>query len=96
VLDTVRVTVNGGEVVVNPADRGRIDLGRRLRAGKNTIAVRVATTLFNAVRASGDGNYQSPDWQRTGLMGPVVLTPYREVPLPRATRARLPRVFRLP
>jgi hypothetical protein len=82
VLDTARVTVNGTRVVVNQADRSRIDLGRTLKPGRNTIEVRVATTMFNAVRASGDSNYQTPPWQRTGLLGPVVLTPYRDVAVP--------------
>ena len=81
VLDTATVTVNGAEVVVNQSDRGRIDLGRTLRAGENTIVIRVATTLFNAVRKTGDSNYQTADWQRTGLIGPVVLTPYRDTAL---------------
>jgi hypothetical protein len=83
VLDTVTVTVNGTVVVVNQSDRGRIDLGRKLHPGTNSIVVRVATTMFNAVRTSGDSNYQTADWQRTGLMGPVVLTPYRDTDLKR-------------
>src|SRR4051812_45145042 len=78
VLDTATVTVNGTPVAVNQSDRGRIDLGKTLHAGNNTIAVRVATTMFNAVRTTGDSNYQTPPWQRTGLMGPVVLAPYRD------------------
>ena len=96
VLDTATVTVNGHVIALDPSDRGRIDLGSTLRRGRNTIRVRVATTLFNAVRDSGDDNYQRPDWQRTGLMGPVVLTPYRNVALPGTSRARLPEVFRAP
>jgi hypothetical protein len=78
VLDSATVTVNGTKVSVNQADRGRIDLGKTLKPGENTIEVRVATTMFNAVRKSGDGNYQMPAWQNTGLMGPVVLAPYRD------------------
>ncbi|WP_328531333.1 glycosyl hydrolase [Nocardioides sp. NBC_00368] len=81
VLDTASVAVNGTNVVVNQADRGRIDLGATLRPGANTITVRVATTMFNAVRASGDSNYQLPDWQRAGLIGPIRITPYRDVPI---------------
>ncbi len=81
VLDSATVTVNGTEVAVNQADRGRIDLGTNLEPGENTIEVRVATTMFNAVRKSGDGNYQMPAWQNTGLMGPIVLTPYRDTVL---------------
>jgi len=77
-LDSVTVTVNGTEVAVNQTDRSRIDLGKNLKAGENAVVVRVATTMFNAVRASGDSNYQLPLWQNTGLMGPVVLMPYRD------------------
>lgn len=72
-------------MTVNQSDRGRIDLGKRLRPGKNTVTVRVATTMFNAVRQSGDSNYQMPPWQRTGLIGPVVLTPYRDTVVPKAS-----------
>ncbi|MGY1743037.1 MULTISPECIES: glycosyl hydrolase [unclassified Blastococcus] len=77
-VDTVRVAVNGVPVGVDQSDRARIDLGRWLRPGPNVLTVRVATTMFNAVRATGNGNYSTPDWQRTGLMGPVVLSPYRD------------------
>lgn len=83
VLDSATVTVNGEDVKVNQSDRSRIDVGQTLRPGANTLTIRVATTMFNAVRSTGDSNYQSPDWQRTGLMGPVVLTPYRDIDLPR-------------
>lgn len=85
VLDTAQVRVNGSGVTVNQSDRGRIDLGKRLRPGVNTVTVRVATTMFNAVRQSGDSNYQMPPWQRTGLIGPVVLTPYRDTAVPKAS-----------
>jgi hypothetical protein len=84
VLDTAKVTVNGTETV-NQSDRGRIDLGKTLRGATNTIAVRVATTLFNAVRKSGDSNYQTAEWERTGLIGPVVITPYRDTVLQTST-----------
>lgn len=81
VLDSASVTVNGTKVVVNQSDRGRIDLGRTLKPGTNTIVVRVATTMFNAVKMSDDSNYQMPDWQKAGLRGPVVLTAYRDTVL---------------
>jgi hypothetical protein len=87
VLDTARVTVNGVAVDVNQSDRGRIDLGKTLKPGENTITVRVATTMFNAVRRSGDSNYQRGEWQRTGLMGPVVLNPYRDSTVEATTAA---------
>ncbi|MFB4299156.1 glycosyl hydrolase [Actinomadura sp. NTSP31] len=79
--DTVRVEVNGQAVNgIDQSDISRIDLGGRLRPGSNTITVTVATTLYNAVHATGGATYRAPD-QRTGLMGPVVLTPYAEAPL---------------
>lgn len=83
VLDTAQVTLNDLPVTVNQSDRGRIDLGTALQPGENTLVIRVATTMFNAVRATGDSNYQLMDWQSTGLLGPVVLTPYRDVDLPK-------------
>ena len=85
VLDSATVTVNGTAVTVNQSDRNRIDLGHTLHVGTNTLVVRVATTMFNAVRSTGDSNYQTPPWQNTGLMGPVTLTPYRDVVLPAAS-----------
>ncbi|GAA2122943.1 hypothetical protein [Actinomadura napierensis] len=57
-----------------------LDLGRLLRPGSNTITVTVATTLDNAVKATGGATYRAPD-QRTGLLGPVILTPNAESPL---------------
>lgn len=80
-LDSVTVRINGVAVTTNQADRGRIDLGRSLKPGENTIEVRVATTMFNAVRTAGDSNYQAPEWQGAGLLGPVILTPYRDTRL---------------
>ncbi|GAB3973576.1 hypothetical protein GCM10029978_053210 [Actinoallomurus acanthiterrae] len=80
-VDTVRVEVNGRPVNgIDQSDIGRIDLGRRLHAGSNTITVTVSTTLYNAVKAAGGATYRLPN-QRTGLLGPVVLTPYAESPL---------------
>ncbi|MET1036805.1 MAG: glycosyl hydrolase [Aeromicrobium sp.] len=81
VVDTVRVTINGKSVLVNQADKGRIDLGAQLTAGANRLEVRVATTMFNAVKASGDSNYSMPPAQRTGLIGPITVSPYRDVTL---------------
>lgn len=92
VLDTAQVSVNGARIIVNQSDRGRIDLGKRLRPGANVITVRVATTMFNAVRQSGDSNYQMPAWQRTGLIGPIALTPYRDSALPKAATRTVLRI----
>lgn len=104
VLDSASVTVNGVSVTVNQAARDRIDLGNGLRPGTNTIVVRVATTMFNAVRKSGDSNYQLPGWQEAGLRGPVTLSTYRDTaiqtdtpapPTPPATKQRTRTVLKL-
>ncbi|GAA4623184.1 glycosyl hydrolase [Actinoallomurus vinaceus] len=80
-VDTVRVEVNGRLVSgIDQSDINRIDLGKQLHAGSNTITVTVSTTLYNAVKATGGATYRLPN-QRTGLLGPVVLTPYAESPL---------------
>lgn len=85
VLDSASVTVNGRSVTVNQSDRGRIDLGKNLRPGDNTITIRVATTMFNAVKKSGDSNYSFADWQKAGLRGPVRITAYRDTAIPITT-----------
>jgi hypothetical protein len=92
VLDSASVTVNGTAVPVNQGARDRIDLGKSLRPGANTIVVRVATTMFNAVRKSGDSNYQMPAWQEAGLRGPVVLSTYRDTAIPVSTTTPVPPV----
>ncbi|GAA4061082.1 hypothetical protein GCM10022214_12470 [Actinomadura miaoliensis] len=63
--------------LAHQSDIYRIDLGGRLRPGANTITVTVSTTLYNAVKAAGGATHRLPE-QRTGLLGPVVLTPYTE------------------
>ena len=92
VVDTARVTINGESVLVNQGDKSRIDLGSRLTPGVNTLEVRVATTLFNAVKTSGDSNYSMPPAQRTGLIGPITISPYRDVVLAGKTQPVVPPV----
>jgi hypothetical protein len=80
-IDTVRVEVNGRPVSgIDQSDLTRIDLGGLLRSGTNTLTVTVSTTLHNAVKATGAATYRLPD-QHTGLLGPIALTPYTDVPL---------------
>jgi hypothetical protein len=75
--DTVALTVNGRSVSVDQQDIRRIDLGGYLRSGENTIAVRVSSTLLNAVRATpGTGAQNRARSTTYGLTGPVTLTPY--------------------
>jgi hypothetical protein len=80
VVDTFRVSVNGA--VLPPSsyqDTPRIDIGPMLRAGANRLEVRVATPLRNAVEAHTKEG--APLLKQVGLIGPVVLRPYRDVPL---------------
>ncbi|MFT4084571.1 MAG: glycosyl hydrolase [Nocardioides sp.] len=81
VVDTVRVRLNGVRLpAVNILDT-RIDLGPYLRAGKNTLQVEVASTLCNAVRVARGGQWADFARQDYGLLGPVTLTPYVDVPV---------------
>jgi hypothetical protein len=54
------------------------DVGRHLKPGENTISVRVATTLRNRLRTLEAAQEARPR-QPYGLVGPVVLQPYREI-----------------
>ncbi|WP_162606500.1 glycosyl hydrolase [Jiangella asiatica] len=77
VVDTVRVSVNGRELPpVDQMDLRHIDIGDRLRPGVNTITVRVASTLLNAVRIAPGVDTGDRDRMRYGLLGPVTIEPY--------------------
>jgi hypothetical protein len=84
-VDTVTVTLNGTSIPASsPQDLRHIEVGRYLRAGDNTLTVRVASTLLNAVRvAPGTGAGRRPRMDY-GLLGPVRLTP-REAQQPTLT-----------
>ncbi len=86
VVDTFRIEVNGRAVPPSGfQDTSRIDIGPYLRGGSNRIVVRVATPLRNAVEsATGEGAKRLTG---TGLIGPVVLRPYRDIPLRPGVRA---------
>lgn len=76
-VDTVRVAVNGHDLgLVDPQDLRHVEVGRQLRAGENTIEVRVASTLLNAVRVTPDSGAAGRERADYGLFGPVVLEPY--------------------
>ncbi|SPT57177.1 glycosyl hydrolase [Actinomadura madurae] len=75
-VDTVRVNVNGHDLPpLNQADLRHVHVGRHLRPGANTITVRVASTLLNAVRAAPGTGAASRTPMDYGLFGPVTLTP---------------------
>ena len=75
VCDTFSVVVNKQEIPFPDQLAAEMDVSRFLRAGTNTLDVRVATTLLNRLRtldpALGDRKRQA-----YGLIGPVVLHSY--------------------
>ena len=80
VVDTFRLTVNGAAVPPSSyQDTSGIDVGPFLRAGANRIEVRVATPLRNAVEATTKEGAKM--LKQVGLIGPVILRPYRDLPL---------------
>ncbi len=76
VVDTARVTVNGRALPpLNPADLQHVEVAPYLRAGENTLVVRVASTLLNAVRVAPGTGAESRARMDYGLLGPIVLRP---------------------
>jgi hypothetical protein len=76
VLGSFRVLVDGRQVPgTNPLDTV-VDLGDRLRKGRNEIQVEVASTLLNRLRTAQPLVFGSSARQRYGLVGPVTLQPY--------------------
>lgn len=76
VVDTARVTINGRALPpLNPADVQHVEVAPYLRAGENTIVVRVASTLLNAVRVAPGTGAAGRERMDYGLLGPVVLRP---------------------
>ncbi|UMG94495.1 hypothetical protein [Nocardioides sp. TF02-7] len=82
VNDTFRVRVNGE--LLPPCDplTSTVDLGRRLRRGRNVIEVEVASTLLNRLRVVTPEVYGVAARQTYGLAGPVRLVPYVEKVVP--------------
>ncbi len=79
---TYRVRVNG--TAVGPVNqlREEVDVGAHLAAGSNRIEVEVATTMVNRLRVFRPDDYGSQDKQDYGLLGPVLLRPYVQTPVP--------------
>ncbi|WP_157987914.1 glycosyl hydrolase [Jiangella endophytica] len=76
VVDTATVTVNGTRIpALDPQDLRHVEVGHLLRAGENTMTVRVASTLLNAVRVAPGTGAAGRARMDYGLLGPVRLTP---------------------
>lgn len=78
VVDSFAVTVNGEDVDVDQVT-GRADLRDELRAGENTLTVRVSTTLINRLASLDTAVRNRGHYQNYGLLGPVTLSPYASV-----------------
>jgi hypothetical protein len=76
VFDSFVVTVNGQGVSIDQIS-AEADIGPYLRAGKNTLTVRVATTLNNRLAAIDADVANRGLIQPNGLAGPVTITPYK-------------------
>jgi len=77
VFDSFTVTINGHAAPMDQID-AEGDVGPYLKAGRNTIAVRVATTLNNRLAKLDEDVANRGLVQPYGLAGPVVLKPYEQ------------------
>jgi hypothetical protein len=75
VFDTFTLTVNGRTISIDQIG-AESDIAAYLKAGRNTIAVRVATTLNNQLAKIDSDVANRGLVQPYGLVGPVRLTPY--------------------
>ena len=75
VFDSFTVTVNGQPVTINQIS-AQGEVVAYLKAGANTITVRVATTLNNRLADLDSDVANRGIVQPYGLVGPVRLTPY--------------------
>ncbi|TQM63688.1 glycosyl hydrolase [Humibacillus xanthopallidus] len=79
VFDTFRVRVNGRDVPTRSVLSTRVDVGTALRPGHNLVEVEAPSTLFNRLRTVNPTVFGSSSRQAYGLLGPVTITPYRDV-----------------
>lgn len=70
---TAEVLVNGITAAVLSAPPWRVDVTELVRAGTNTVAIRVANTLANHCSVGIPTPYAFPHQTRSGLFGPVSL-----------------------
>jgi len=78
VSDSFELSVNGRKVPIDQLS-AQADIGTELKAGTNTIVVRVATTLNNRLASIDEDVRARGLIQPYGLMGPVILRPYRQM-----------------
>lgn len=76
VTDSFTLTVNGNPVPIDQIS-AQADISEFLKPGSNTIQVKVATTFNNRLYALDTKVAQRGIIQQYGLVGPVVVKPYR-------------------
>jgi hypothetical protein len=86
VFDSFTLTINGIPVLIDQLS-AEVEIGQYLKAGRSTIAVRVATTLNNRLAKIDDTVSKRGLVQPYGLVGPVVIGPYERVPVSDRTRS---------
>ncbi len=75
-----QVYVNGRRTPTPDQLGARVDLGGALRPGPNQIEVRVASPLLNRLRVHRPAEFAIRPPTVNGLLGPVTLDPYLDVP----------------
>ncbi len=76
VFDSFKLTINGQVVPINQIS-ATTEVGPYLKAGSNSVEVRVATTLNNRLAAVDPDVKKRNLEQAYGLIGPVTLTPHQ-------------------
>ena len=76
VTDTMKLFVNGAEVAADQISK-TVDIGKYLVKGENEIVVEVASNLANYKYGRSDS-----DTFQFGILGDVVVEPYRQTELP--------------
>ena len=74
--DTMKLFVNGAEVAADQISK-TVDIGKYLVKGENEIVVEVASNLANYKYGRSDS-----DTFQFGILGDVVVEPYRQTELP--------------
>lgn len=82
VQDSFQVEINGHKLQGCNRYTSRVDLGRYLKAGENTLTVEVGTTLVNKLaEIYPSENHTVQDYGLLGTNGAVLLTPYSQTEL---------------
>ncbi|KAF2095713.1 secreted protein [Rhizodiscina lignyota] len=72
------ITVNDKRITSSDQTAASHDIGRYLKSGQNTIEIEFASTLLNRLRTTDPAVYGIATRQAYGVVGAVVLSPYRE------------------